>query len=85
MEKLQISLAAARVNAELTQSQVAEIMNVDRSTIRRWEKNKKVPNFDEIKKLSEVYHIPIDCIFFWQTNSLKARIAKARRRECEIR
>lgn len=63
MEKLQISLAAARVNAELTQSQVAEIMNVDRSTIRRWEKNKKVPNFDEIKKLSEVYHIPIDCIF----------------------
>ena len=64
MEKLQISLAAARVNAELTQSQVAEIMNVDRSTIRRWEKNKKVPNFDEIKKLSEVYHIPIDCISF---------------------
>lgn len=64
MEKLQISLAAARVNAELTQSQVAEIMNVDRSTIRRWEKNKKVPNFDEIKKLSEVYHIPIDCFFF---------------------
>lgn len=41
MEKLQISLAAARVNAELTQSQVAEIMNVDRSTIRRWEKIKK--------------------------------------------
>ena len=64
MEKLQISLAAARVNAELTQSQVAEIMNVDRSTIRRWEKNKKVPNFDEIKKLSEVYHIPLDGIFF---------------------
>lgn len=64
MEKLQISLVAARVNAELTQSQVAEIMNVDRSTIRRWEKNKKIPNFDEIKKLSEVYHIPIDCIFF---------------------
>ena len=28
MEKLQISLAAARVNAELTQSQVAEIIHI---------------------------------------------------------
>lgn len=64
MEKLQISLAAARVNAELTQSQVAEIMKVDRSTIRRWEKSEKIPNYDETKKLSEIYHIPIDCIFF---------------------
>lgn len=64
MEKLQISLAAARVNAELTQSQVAEIMQVDRSTIRRWEKSEKIPNYDEIKRLSEIYHIPIDCIFF---------------------
>ena len=63
MEKLQISLAAARVNAELTQSQVAEIMKVDRSTIRRWEKSEKIPNYDEIKRLSEIYHIPIDCIF----------------------
>lgn len=64
MEKLQISLAAARVNAELTQSQVADIMQVDRSTIRRWEKNEKIPNYDETKKLAEVYNIPMDCIFF---------------------
>ena len=64
MEKLQISLAAARVNAELTQCQVAEIMKVDRSTIRRWEKSEKIPNYDETKRLSEIYHIPIDCIFF---------------------
>lgn len=71
MEKLQISLAAARVNAELTQSQVAEIMNVDRSTIRRWEKSEKIPNYDEIKKLSKVYDIPIDCIFFGKRTRLK--------------
>lgn len=64
MEKLQISLAAARVNAEMTQSEVAQIMHVDRSTIRRWEKSEKIPNYDEIKKLSEVYKMPIDCIFF---------------------
>ena len=64
MAEFQISLAAARVNAELTQSQVASIMNVDRSTIRRWERSEKIPNYDEIKKLSEVYDVPIDNIFF---------------------
>lgn len=35
---LQISLAAARVNAEMTQAEAAREMKVDRSTIRRWER-----------------------------------------------
>lgn len=71
MEKLQISLAAARVNAELTQSQVADIMKVDRSTVRRWEKSEKIPNYDETKRLAEIYHIPMDCIFFGKRIRLK--------------
>lgn len=61
---LQISLAAARVNAEMTQEQVAEKMKVDRSTVRRWEKGDKVPEYDESKKLSELYNMPLDYIFF---------------------
>ena len=52
MEVLQISLAAARVNA------------VDRSTVRRWEKGDKIPGYDESKKLSAIYNIPLDYIFF---------------------
>lgn len=64
METLQISLAAARVNAELTQEDVAKLIDVDRSTIRRWEKGEKIPDYDESKKLSEIYKIPLDNIFF---------------------
>lgn len=64
MEVLQISLAAARVNAEMTQEQVAEKMQVDRSTVRRWEKGDKIPGYDESKKLSAIYNIPLDYIFF---------------------
>lgn len=60
---LQISLAAARVNAEMTQEQVAEKMKVDRSTVRRWEKGDKIPGYDESKKLSELYNMPLDYIF----------------------
>lgn len=64
MEVLQISLASARVNANYTQKEVADLMGVDRSTIRRWEKGDKIPNYDECKKLSSIYSIPLDNIFF---------------------
>lgn len=64
MERIQISLAAARVNAELTQAQVAKAMNVDRSTVRRWEKCEKIPNYDETQRLSALYKMPLDCISF---------------------
>lgn len=49
MEVLQISLAAARVNAEMTQEQVAEKMQVDRSTVRRGEKGDKIPGYENRK------------------------------------
>ena len=64
MAEIQISLAAARVNAGLTQEQTAHIMQVDRSTVRRWEKGTKIPNYDESKQLSKVFGIPLDNIFF---------------------
>lgn len=64
MEKVQISLAAARVNAEMKQEEAAKIMGVDRSTIRRWEKGDKIPDYDETKKLAQIYGLPLDNIFF---------------------
>ena len=64
MEKLQITLAAASVNAGMTQEEVATAMNVDRTTVIRWEKAKKIPNYDESERLSKLYRIPLDNIFF---------------------
>ena len=58
---IQVSLAAARVNAQMTQEEVARMMGVDRSTIRRWD---KIPGYDESKKLSNIYNMPLDYIFF---------------------
>lgn len=70
MEALQISLAAARVNAGLTQKDAANLMDVDRSTIRRWEKGEKIPDYDESKRLSQIYNIPLDNIFFGKKSRL---------------
>ena len=63
MEKLQITLAAARVNAGLTQGDVASKMHVSKRTIVNWEKGTVIPSFANIHALSGLYNIPEDKIF----------------------
>ncbi|MDD6268414.1 MAG: helix-turn-helix transcriptional regulator [Clostridium sp.] len=73
MEKLQISLAAARVNAGLTQADVAEKMGVSRQTVINWESGKiSTLGIPEMKMLCEIYSIPQDNIFL-PSNSTKSR------------
>ena len=44
MSEIKISLAAARVNANMTQEQAAAAINVSKSTINSWENGKsKIP------------------------------------------
>lgn len=62
-EVIQISLAAARVNAKLTQEDVAKRMKIGKRTIINWEKGTSVPSFADMKMLSEIYNIPVDNIF----------------------
>lgn len=63
MEALQISLAAARVNAGMTQDEAAKKIGVSRQTILSWEKGKVAPRIPEMKMISIVYGIPEDNIF----------------------
>lgn len=62
-DKLQISLAAARVNAGMTQEDVAKRMHVSKNTVINWEKGKVSPAFSTLQVLSALYRIPIDNIF----------------------
>lgn len=63
MTEFQISLAAARVNAEMTQEEAAKQMQVTKQTIVNWEKGRVVPRIPEIQMLSRMYNIPQDYIF----------------------
>lgn len=60
---IQISLAAARVNAGLTQEEVATRIGVTKQTIINWEKGRIVPGIPQIEMLSGMYNIPQDNIF----------------------
>lgn len=62
MEKIQISLAAARVNAGMTQEAVASEMHVSKNTVVNWEKGRTLPSFAVMQTLAILYNIPIDYI-----------------------
>lgn len=64
MNKLQISLAAARVNAGMNQDDVAKKMHVSKQTIVNWEKGNSEPSISQSKRLSELYNMPLEYIFF---------------------
>lgn len=63
MDTFKISLAAARVNAGLTQSDVAKIMEISKQTIVNWEKGKVVPKPAQLRMLLDIYKISKDNIF----------------------
>ena len=63
MDIIKISLAAARVNACLTQEDVAKRLKVSKKTIVNWEKGKVIPSFVVLEALSNLYGMPIDNIF----------------------
>lgn len=63
MNTIKISLAAARVNAGLTQADVANKLHKTRQTIVNWEKGKQIPDFRTLYTLSGLYGIPMDAFF----------------------
>ena len=63
MQNYQINLAAARVNAGLTQEDVAEKMKVSKKTVINWEKGIVTPSFAVLDTLSRLYNLPLDYIF----------------------
>lgn len=63
---LQISLSAARVNAGMTQEEVAKKMRISKTTIVNWEKGKTNLSVADVEMLSKIYQIPKDNIFLPQ-------------------
>lgn len=61
--EIKISLAAARVNAEMTQEQVANELHVSKASVVNWENGKASPSFATLQSLSAIYRMPIDNIF----------------------
>lgn len=61
---MKISLKAARVNANLTQEEVAKLLRKNKQTIVNWENGKTVIDVGNFTSLCQLYKIDKDCIFY---------------------
>lgn len=64
MEAVKFSLAAARVNAGLSQKKAAERLGISNKTLCSWENYASYPGADMIPKICELYSVPYDQINF---------------------
>lgn len=63
---MKISLKAARVNAELTQEDVARALQKSKNTINAWENGKTEIDKANFESLCRLYKLPGDQIFLPQ-------------------
>ena len=66
MKDWKITLAAARVNAGLTQTEAAEKIGVSQITISNWETGKKSPKMSIVPTIAALYKIPVHDLLFVQ-------------------
>lgn len=59
----QISLRAARVNSGKTQRDVAASLGISKNTVINWESGKVSPRVEDLRRLCELYAVPLDYIF----------------------
>lgn len=59
-----ISLKAARVNANLTQDDVAKTLSISKNTIINYEKYTSKPSVERAKELAELYGMSVDDIIW---------------------
>lgn len=58
-----ISLEAARVNAKLTQKELAKELGISNVTVVNWEKGVTEPTLSQLRKISQLSGIPMDFIY----------------------
>lgn len=59
---IKISMASARVNAGLTQKELATECKVSEATIIKWEQGKASPHIKRLPLLEKAYGIPLDYV-----------------------
>jgi transcriptional regulator with XRE-family HTH domain len=63
-DKLQISLRAARVNANLRLIDAAKLIGIGKDTLMKWEKSPGLVTPIKQEIISRIYGLPVDVISF---------------------
>lgn len=68
---LKLTLKAARVNAGLTQREVAEKLKISNKTVCAWETGATIPNVQQVDSMCELYGVAYDNLIFLPNNPVK--------------
>jgi DNA-binding XRE family transcriptional regulator len=62
---MEVTLKAARVNAEMTMADAAKALNINRNTLSNYENYKTKPDIEMSKRIADLYGCTVnDLIFF---------------------
>ena len=64
-------LASIRKQANMTQNDLAEKLDVSRQAITKWERGKGFPDIDNLQKLSAIFSVSIDELINYKVETIK--------------
>lgn len=68
-------IVVLRKQKRLTQMELAEQLNVSRQAISRWEKADAIPSIDNLRAMSDIFGISVDCLLNDSEEILQERMA----------
>ena len=57
---MKVTLKQARLLAELTQTNVADKLDINYATLAKWEQGITYPTIDKVIEMSKLYGVPIE-------------------------
>lgn len=81
---LSLTLKKLRENSGYTQQQVADALNIDRSTYAYYETGKTTPDINTIIKLSKIFNVPYTEIFENEENYATSKVKDVESEEDEF-
>ena len=86
--ELRDKLILLRKEKELSQADLAEILNVSRQAISRWEVGTSVPSMDNLSTLSRLYNVSVDSLMRPDNNAetiVKEQVNNEEKEEANIK
>ena len=86
--ELRDKLILLRKEKELSQADLAEILNVSRQAISRWEVGTSIPSMDNLSALSRLYNVSVDSLMRPDNNAetiVKEQVNNEEKEEANIK
>ena len=54
------SIRSIRLNKKITQNEIARLLEIDRSTVTKWESGESLPRADKLPELAKILNCTVD-------------------------